>query len=140
MRSWLILIIILFAGAALPSTIKAQKIDSIYFNLYVDSLKKSIHNYINVDGKLADGRFIPLDSKQITFSSNYGKWDKNSLIIDSAYNFDSVVVHVCLTEQPLLKKSVTLYIKKVQLDYPLPTADELLEKWRREGKKMKNKN
>ena len=32
------------------SSVNAQKVDSIYFHLYTDSLKKGTYNYINVDG------------------------------------------------------------------------------------------
>lgn len=124
----------------LSGFVKAQKIDSIYVHLYVDSLKKGVHNYINVDGKLSNGSYIPLSSKEINFSSNYGKWDGNSIIIDSAYDKDSVVIQVALKEQPLLKKQVTVYIKKVIIPEALPTTDELLERWKKEAKKSKSKN
>ncbi|MCZ2222297.1 MAG: hypothetical protein LC122_01510, partial [Chitinophagales bacterium] len=50
----------------------AQDIQDIFFHLYTDSLKKEVYNYINVDGKLSNGKFIPLDSSQIIFESNYG--------------------------------------------------------------------
>ena len=37
--------------------ISAQNLDSIFFNLYTDSLKKGTYNYINVDGQFTDGAF-----------------------------------------------------------------------------------
>ena len=49
------LFIILFSSAFLSN---AQKIDSIYFHLYTDSLKKGTHNYINIDGKTSDGKWM----------------------------------------------------------------------------------
>ena len=58
---------ILAANAA-----SAQKVDSIYFHLYTDSLKKGFYNYINVDGKLSDGSWTPLDSTEILFTSDAG--------------------------------------------------------------------
>ncbi len=33
----------------------AQKIEYVNFNLYTDSLKKGLHNYINVDGYIGNG-------------------------------------------------------------------------------------
>jgi hypothetical protein len=60
---------------------KAQKIDSIYFHLYTDSLKKGTHNYINVDAKLADGKWRPLTAKELTFTSSYGTFEGNELIL-----------------------------------------------------------
>ncbi len=47
--------------------VKAQNIDSIYFHLYTDSLKKEVHNYINVDGLLQNGRYLPLDTSLSAF-------------------------------------------------------------------------
>jgi len=35
---------------------KAQKVENIYVNLYTDSLKKGTFNYINIDGKLSNGK------------------------------------------------------------------------------------
>jgi hypothetical protein len=57
----------------------AQQVDSIYFHLYTDSLKKGVHNYINVDGKLSNGHWLPLTNKEIEFSSSTGKFEGNSL-------------------------------------------------------------
>lgn len=104
----------------------AQKVDSICFHLYTDSLKKSVHNYINVDGKLSNGRYIPLGSKEVKFSSSYGVWDGSSLIIDPSYKKDSVVVTAYLIEKPELKQTVTIYIKKKNEDEVLPTIDEIM--------------
>ena len=113
----------------------AQKIDSIYFHLYTDSLKKGVHNYINVDGLLSNGRYLPLSSKQIDFWCNTGTWDGNDLIIDSSYKKDSVVVKATLKENPSLTKSVTIYIK-TKPDPDLKTEQQVLD----EMKKGKKKN
>ena len=43
----------------------AQKVDSIYFNLYTDSLKKGQHNYINIDGKMSNGRWLTMTAREI---------------------------------------------------------------------------
>jgi len=53
---------------------KAQKIDSIYVHLYTDSLKKGTYNYINIDGKLSNGRYLPLDTTDLVFSASDGKF------------------------------------------------------------------
>lgn len=115
-------------------TAGAQKIDSILFNLYTDSLKKGAYNYINVDGKLTNGAYLPLMSDEVTFTSSGGNWEGNSLIIDSAFKQDSVVVTASLKERPEIKKNVTIYIKKIVTEPPLKTEKELLEEWRRKGK------
>jgi hypothetical protein len=111
----------------LSTNTHAQKIDSICFNLYTDSLKKGVHNYINVDGKLSNGRYIPLDNNQLSFTSNYGVWQGNNLIIDSSYNKDSVVVTVALKTDAALTKSVTIYLKRNLTPEHLPTEAEVLQ-------------
>lgn len=127
------IITILFVLSAF--TAKAQKVDSISFNLYTDSLKKGVYNYINVDGKRSDGSFLPMMSDEITFTSSAGRWDGNSIIIDSAYKKDSVVITAILKEQPSIKKNVTIYIKKTDTNPPLKTEKELLEEWKRNSQR-----
>ncbi|HRH60754.1 MAG TPA: hypothetical protein PL045_09310 [Chitinophagaceae bacterium] len=126
-------VLLLFIGASASSN--AQKIDSIYFHLYTDSLKKGVHNYINVDGLLSNGRYLPLSDKQIDFWCNTGTWDGNDLIIDSTYKKDSVVIKATLKENSSLTKTITVYIK-TKTDPDLKTEQQVLE----EMKKGKKKN
>ena len=104
----------------------SQKVETIYFNLYTDSLKKGIHNYINVEAKLNDGSYTPLDRKQIFITSSYGIWVGNNLIIDSAYNKDSIVITVVLKEDKSIQKSVTIYLKKNLTEEVLKSEEEIL--------------
>ncbi len=109
-------------------SVKSQKIDSIYFHLYTDSLKKGVHNYINVDGKLSNSKYVPLDNTHITFWCNTGKWEGNDLIIDPTYKADSVVIRVTLKERPQLFKTITIYIKKKSDNGRLKTEKEIFKK------------
>jgi hypothetical protein len=122
---------------ALSVAVKAQKIDSIYFNLYTDSLKKgSLHfNYINVEGKFADGRIYPLDSTQLKFSSSVGKWNGNVLTLDSATKEEFVSITVYLVENPSVKTCTKIYIKKKEFQQALKSEEELLNNWNKKGKK-----
>ena len=79
---------------------KAQKIDSIYVHLYTDSLKKGTYNYINIDGKLSNGRFIPLDTADIIFSASKGKFYGNSLWIDPDFKNENVSIKAVLKSNP----------------------------------------
>jgi hypothetical protein len=105
----------------------AQKIEYVNFNLYTDSLKKGLHNYINVDGYIGNGKFIPLDTNYIVFSSNTGRWIGNNLIIDSSYLQDSVVIHITLKQNTAIKKTTTVYIKKLKDPELLKTEEEILQ-------------
>lgn len=118
----------------------AQKIDSIYFHLYTDSLKKGVYNYINVDGLLSNGRYLPLDSTQILFSSSDGKWSGNNLIFDPSYNKEFVTVTAKLKTNTALQKTITIYIKKRPDDEHLKTEQEIMNEMKTNSRRRKNGN
>ena len=105
---------------------RAQKVDSIYFHLYTDSLKKGTHNYINVDGKCADGRWLPLTNKEVLFTASAGKFEGNSLVLDSGFKGDSVAIKAVLKNNPAIWKEVIIYIKKFESAERLRTIDEIM--------------
>lgn len=113
--------------------VKAQKVESIHVNLYTDSLKKGTFNYINIDGKMPNGRYIPLDSTHLIFQSSAGKFVGNNLWIDRNTTLEKVDVKVILRNNPTLYKEFSIYIKK-QPDPELKTMDDLMK-----GSKEKNK-
>lgn len=104
----------------------AQKIDSIYFHLYTDSLKKGTHNYINVDGKTSDGKWRPLTSKDITFTSSYGTFDGNELILPDEPTVQKITIKAVLKSDPKTWKEITVWIKKKPDDELLPSKDDML--------------
>ena len=105
----------------------AQKIDSIYFHLYTDSLKKGTHNYINVDGKTSDGKWKPLSAKEITFTSSYGTFDGNELILPDPCTVDKLTIKAVLKSNPSTWKEITVWVKKRPDDEMLPTSDDVLK-------------
>lgn len=107
---------------------KAQRVDSIYFNLYTDSLKKQVHNYINVDGKLSNGTWLPLTDKDILFTSSVGKFDGNSLILDSSCTDKKVTIKAVLKNNPAIWREVTIYVKTTADNERLKTMEEVLER------------
>lgn len=113
----------------------AQKIESIYFNLYTDSLKKGFYNYISVDGKDEEGHWQPLDSSKIAFSCNTGYFKGNDLFIDSSYNGETVTVKAVFKSNPSIWKETTIYIRKRPFTEPLKTNDEVLKEMREKRKK-----
>lgn len=115
---------------------RSQQIDSIYFHLYTDSLKKAVYNYINVDAQMTDGSWRPLTSKDLLFESSYGRWDENNLIIDSAFTGAFVEVKATLKKQPVLTRTIKIYMK-VLPDPPLKTESELKKEWENPGRKKK---
>lgn len=113
---------------------KAQKVESIYINLYTDSLKKGTFNYINIDGRLSNGKYLPLDSTHLIFWSSAGKFSGNNLWIDPNFTEEKINIKVTLRTNPALFKDFTLYIKK-KPDPELKTMDELMNKPKAKGSK-----
>ena len=107
--------------------VRAQKIDSLFFNLYTDSLKKGSWNYINVDAKLSNGSYMPLTSEQLNFKVSNGKLQGNSVWIDWEFTDDSVVVEVSLKKDVSVRKSITIWIKKKDEQLNAPLNDSLLQ-------------
>ena len=133
-----ILVVLGFILAA--NAASAQKVDSIYFHLYTDSLKKGFYNYINVDGKLSDGSWTPLDSTQILFISDAGYFKGNDLFIDSTYNGETVRIKAVLKSNPAIHKEVVIYIRKRGFTEPLKTNEQILEEMRQKSPNSKRRN
>ena len=139
----IILLIISLLG--LVSGLSAQKLDSIYFNLYTDSLKIGTYNYINVEGHFSNGRYLPLGEKDLTFSTSAGKFSGNSLFIDSSFKGKKVSVKVAALKNPALSQELDIYIKQSPDNERLPTVDEILNRTQKSappsgnGRKSKRK-
>ena len=132
-------LLLFFIVAKLAS---AQKIDSIYFHLYTDSLKKGFFNYINVDGKTADGNWVPLSAKEINFvveKDSALRFENNDLFIDSAYKKETVTVKAFLKENPKIWREVTIHIRKRGFDEPLKSNQEIFDEYTK-PQKSKKKN
>jgi hypothetical protein len=119
------------------SPLFAQKVDSLYFHLYTDSLKKGQHNYINVDGKLSTGRWMPMTAKDVQFSCNEAEFQGNELIIPADFKPEKVTVRVSLKANPFMVIEKTIWIK-TRPDGELPTRDQILNT-PKTPKKTKNK-
>jgi len=119
---------------------RAQRIDSIYFHLYTDSLKKGTHNYINVDAKLSDGKWKPLSAKEIAFTSSYGTFDGNELILPAECTVQKLTIKAVLKSDPGLWKEITVWIKKRPDDEVLPTTEEILKNKSQKTGKSKRGN
>lgn len=131
MQKFLLLLIIglFFAGKSI-----GQKVDSIYFNLYTDSLKKGTHNYINVDGLLSNGRYLPLTEKELIFEVSAGKMEGNSLWLDSGFKEERITVKATLKSNPRIFREAVIYIKKIIVDEKLPTTEEILKSMKKKGR------
>ena len=133
MRKLIVIIGLVLAANA----VSAQKVDSIYFHLYTDSLKKGFYNYINIDGKLSNGEWVPLDTTTIRLISDGGFFKGNDLFIDSSYKEETVRIKAILKSNPHVWKETIIYIRKRGFDEPLKTNEEILSEM--QGKRKKGK-
>ena len=129
----ILLILLVIIGKSLT----AQKVDSIYVNLYTDSLKKGTYNYINVDGLLKNGRYEPLDSTTIIFTTDYGHFSGNSLVLPSVVSRRKVHIKVELRENKKVCKEFDLFIKS-STDPELPSEAEILNNPAKKTSKKKS--
>jgi hypothetical protein len=113
-NSSILRIVLFFSMVLFSPFLRAQKIDSIYVHLYTDSLKKGTYNYINIDGKLSNGRYLPLDTTDIIFYSSDGKFYGNSLYLPPDFPKDKVNIKAVLKSNPAMFKQFDIYIKKIQ--------------------------
>ena len=128
----MIIVLVLAANA-----VSAQKVDSIYFHLYTDSLKKGFYNYINIDGKMSNGEWVPLDTTSVRLISDGGFFKGNDLFIDSSYKEETVRIKAILKSNPQVWKETVIYIRKRGFDEPLKTNEEILGEM--QGKRKKGK-
>ena len=107
--------------------VSAQTLDSIFFNLYTDSLKRGTYNYINVEGHFTDGTYLPLSNKELKFTASGGKFNGNSLFIDSAFANEKVRIKAVVIRNPRLAKEIEIYIKKAPDNERLPNMEEVMK-------------
>ncbi len=119
------------------SFLKAQTMDSIYFHLYTDSLKKGTHNYINVDGKQSNGSWVPLTDKEVQFSSSGCKFSGNELIIPADFPGEKITVKAVLKSNPETWIEKTIWIKQKPDPEP-PTKEEVMKEFKKGSKRRKN--
>jgi hypothetical protein len=132
----LVRILFLITFCSIKLCLGAQQIDSIYFNLYTDSLKKGTHNYINVDGKLSNGKWMPLTDREVRFSASACKFSGNELIIPADFGADKITIKAVLKSNPNLWLEKTIWIKK-KPDPELPTLEEVMKGKGKEKQKPK---
>lgn len=137
MKHFILLLLIVTVSNSL---LKAQKVDSIYVNLYTDSLKKGTYNYINIDGLLSNGRYMPLDSSHLIFSCSVGRFSGNSLWLDPNFAADKVSIKVVLRNNPAIQKEFDVYIKKKNDNERLKTSDEIMDEMRGSRKSKRGRN
>ena len=121
------LIFLVASTVLLSATVFSQKIDSIFFHLYTDSLKKGQHNYINVDGKLSNGQWQPLTSKEIQFSSSACEFQGNELVVPLDFKEQKIKIKAELKTNPAISREVTIWIKKIPDPDSLPGLDQVLK-------------
>lgn len=86
---------------------------------------------------MSNGRYLPLDSSKIIFSSDYGYFSGNSLVIPYDYTQSKVHIKVQLKENKKVCKEFDMYIK-IAADPELPSEAEILKSSPKKTKKKKS--
>ena len=128
---------LLFIFIAISGFARAQKVESIHVNLYTDSLKKGTFNYINIDGLLSTGRYLPLDSSDLIFTASAGKFSGNNLWIDRDIKTEKVNIKVVLRKDPSIFKEFVIYIKQ-KPDPELRSLDQLMNEPKANSRSKRN--
>lgn len=123
---YILLFLLTGSSAMAQKSAPAPKIDSICFHLYTDSLKKGVYNYINVDARLHNGQWLPLTAKELVFSASEGRFEGNSLIIDTSFKGEKVSVKAVLKSNPALWKETSIYIKTTEDNIPVKSMNEVM--------------
>lgn len=126
---------LLLAAAAFSAHSQGQKVDSICFHLYTDSLKKGTHNYINVDGKLPGGRWMPMTAKDIRLSASACQFSGNELFIPANFTDEKITIKAELKSDPSRRIERTIWIKKIPDPETLPTVEEVMKGGKKRGKR-----
>jgi hypothetical protein len=133
MKKTLLVLIILST-----SQLKAQKVQAIFVNLYTDSLKKGTYNYINIDGQLSNGKYLPLDSTKISFTCKQATFSGNSIIIPATFTDEKVNIKATLKSDPTVFKEFEVFVKKMD-DPLLKSTNEVMAEIKTNAKKKKKK-
>lgn len=123
MRTLLLLVVVLLISGQL----NAQKIDSIRFRLYTDSLKRGSYNYINVEGLYHGGRWLPLDTAQLIFTTSSGTLYGCSIWIPWESRQGKLDVQATLKQDTSQQLFAILYIKTVDDTSGLKTMEDVLQ-------------
>ncbi len=130
--------IVLFLFIFISIECSAQTIEKIFVNLYTDSLKKGTLNYINIDGQLSNGRYLPLDSTKILFTCTQANFVGNSIVIPSDFSAEKVTIKTTLKSNPTIFKEFDVYIKKME-DPLLKATNDVMAEIKSSTKKKKKK-
>jgi hypothetical protein len=91
----------------------AQKLDSIYFNLYTE-------------GKYKNGRILPVDNSEVIFEADSAKFVGNSLWLPMDFKPKFVKVWVSVKAAPQKKIQISIPIKQKSDDEILRSEQEII--------------
>lgn len=121
------------------TVVTGQQVERLYFRLYTDSLKRGSWNYINVEGRLSNGKVVPLSAPALVLTSSAGRVEGNSIWLAWDHAPDSLKVVAFLRQQPGLRDSMVLHLQKVDFQLGAPTQDSLLQELNRRNRVPANK-
>jgi hypothetical protein len=104
----------------------AQKIVSIHFNPYTDSVKKGFFYYISVDAKLDNGKWKPLSENEVTITASNGTLDGSNLFVPKTCMDTSIAIKIILKKDTSVFLNVVAPIRKRIEEEKLTTTEEVI--------------
>ncbi len=77
---------------------------------------------------MSNGKWWPLTSKDLNFTTTVGKFEGNDLIIPWEFTGESLQITTTLKSNSTISKSITIWIKKLPDPEVLPTAEEIMNR------------
>lgn len=129
-----------YNGQHLTGDLHLPYVEKIRFNLYGDSLLRELPFALNVLGIFNTGKKFPLDNNYISFTSSDGKISEDNTLTYSGKSWSDILVWVNLKNDPSIKDSVRIPIKRhIERVENLPSEEEVLKGWESERSRRRPK-
>ena len=101
-------------GVERQISLQMPTLEHLRFNLYADSIKPILNYYVNVEAKFSSGRVYPLNEEQVEIICDHGLMKGNEWIAPKDINFEGVHFTAVYKFDRSIKKSVTVFLKKIK--------------------------
>ena len=128
---------VVYQGRSYQGELSLPFVESLRFHLFTDSLKRDNPFDLNVVGRFSSGKLLPLDTSMVRFTSTGGGTLSAGRLTVAGSDTVTRFIHVTarLRSSPAVSDSVTVPVKIIPDTAELPSEEQLLDKWRRRGRR-----
>lgn len=126
-----------YRGHTYTTDMMLPYVTSLYFNLFTDSLKKDNPFDLNVQGRFTSHKVYPLDTGMVAFTKTGGGTLSAGRLVVTGDDTVTRKIHVVvrLKADPSIADSVWIPVKQIPDTARLPSEQELLDQWKRRGRR-----